>query len=196
MPPPPLHQHVVTLACCFVVVSSSIILRYSFHPLFLAKCLFLFCSMYVSVLFVNNLETLIYSVFCWLLPSTLEYCQVQCPLFWLMYHFITFEPYISFIFLTILSSMQTDWESGYYPLTLHFSEDYPSKPPKCKFPQGFFHPNVYPSGTVCLSILNEDSVSVQTVFHRLCLALCLLRNFHFSLYNFRVGDLLSLLSRF
>ncbi|KAF2295389.1 hypothetical protein GH714_032728 [Hevea brasiliensis] len=52
---------------------------------------------------------------------------------------------------------ETDWEGGYFPLTLHFSEDYPSKPPKCKFPQGFFHPNVYPSGTVCLSILNEDS---------------------------------------
>lgn len=54
--------------------------------------------------------------------------------------------------------MQTDWEGGFYPVTIHFSEDYPSKPPKCKFPQGFFHPNVYPSGTVCLSILNEDSV--------------------------------------
>ncbi|GFH08834.1 ubiquitin_conjugat_2 domain-containing protein, partial [Haematococcus lacustris] len=26
----------------------------------------------------------------------------------------------------------------------------------CKFDQGFFHPNIYPSGTVCLSILNED----------------------------------------
>nr|XP_020171566.1 ubiquitin-conjugating enzyme E2-18 kDa-like [Aegilops tauschii subsp. strangulata] len=52
----------------------------------------------------------------------------------------------------------TDWEGGYSPLTLHFSEDYPSKPPKCKFPTNFFHPNVYPSGTVCLSILNEDSV--------------------------------------
>ncbi|KAL9265795.1 SUMO-conjugating enzyme SCE1-like protein [Drosera capensis] len=52
---------------------------------------------------------------------------------------------------------QTNWEGGNYPLTLLFSEDYPSKPPKCKFPQGFFHPNVYPSGTVCLSILNEDS---------------------------------------
>ena len=55
--------------------------------------------------------------------------------------------------------LQTEWEGGYFPLTMHFSEDYPSKPPKCKFPQGFFHPNVYPSGTVCLSILNEDSVS-------------------------------------
>lgn len=54
--------------------------------------------------------------------------------------------------------VQTEWEGGFYPLTLHFSEDYPSKPPKCKFPPGFFHPNVYPSGTVCLSILNEDSV--------------------------------------
>lgn len=61
-------------------------------------------------------------------------------------------------FLTCII-LQTDWEGGYFPLTLHFSEDYPSKPPKCKFPQGFFHPNVYPSGTVCLSILNEDSVS-------------------------------------
>lgn len=40
---------------------------------------------------------------------------------------------------------------------MHFSEDYPSKPPKCKFPPNFFHPNIYPSGTVCLSILNEDS---------------------------------------
>jgi len=151
--------------------------------------------MYVCVLFVNNLETLIYSIFCWLLPSTLECFQVQCPFCFdcctLSLWNLTFH-----LFLTILSSMQTDWESGYYPLTLHFSEDYPSKPPKCKFPQGFFHPNVYPSGTVCLSILNEDSVSVQTVFHRLCLALCLLRIFHFSLYNFRVGDLLSLLSRF
>ena len=55
--------------------------------------------------------------------------------------------------------LQTDWAGGFFPIAIHFSEDYPSKPPKCKFPQGFFHPNVYPSGTVCLSILNEDSVS-------------------------------------
>eukprot|EP00271_Cylindrocystis_brebissonii_P023539 TRINITY_DN9811_c0_g1_i1.p1 TRINITY_DN9811_c0_g1~~TRINITY_DN9811_c0_g1_i1.p1 ORF type:complete len:161 (-),score=25.12 TRINITY_DN9811_c0_g1_i1:846-1328(-) len=51
----------------------------------------------------------------------------------------------------------TDWEGGFFPVTILFSEDYPSKPPKCKFPAGFFHPNIYPSGTVCLSILNEDS---------------------------------------
>mmetsp|Transcript_70439 Transcript_70439/g.223181 ORF Transcript_70439/g.223181 Transcript_70439/m.223181 type:complete len:160 (-) Transcript_70439:100-579(-) len=51
---------------------------------------------------------------------------------------------------------KTDWEGGFYPVTMEFTEDYPSKPPKCKFPAGFFHPNIYPSGTVCLSILNEE----------------------------------------
>lgn len=50
----------------------------------------------------------------------------------------------------------TIWENAVYPITLSFPNDYPSKPPKVKFPAGFYHPNVYPSGTICLSILNED----------------------------------------
>mmetsp|Transcript_8365 Transcript_8365/g.12088 ORF Transcript_8365/g.12088 Transcript_8365/m.12088 type:complete len:161 (+) Transcript_8365:97-579(+) len=50
----------------------------------------------------------------------------------------------------------TDWEGGLYIVSLEFSEDYPSKPPKCKFVPPLFHPNVYPSGTICLSILNEE----------------------------------------
>lgn len=50
----------------------------------------------------------------------------------------------------------TPWEKGLFPLDLEFSEAYPSKPPECKFPRGFFHPNVYPSGKVCLSIVNAD----------------------------------------
>ncbi|CAN4088107.1 unnamed protein product [Withania somnifera] len=58
---------------------------------------------------------------------------------------------------TIPGKPGTDWEGGHYPLTMHFSEDYPSQPPKCKFPQGFFHINVYPSGDVCLSILNAGT---------------------------------------
>lgn len=48
------------------------------------------------------------------------------------------------------------WEGGVYTLMMEFSDDYPNKPPKCKFTPVLFHPNIYPSGTVCLSILNED----------------------------------------
>ncbi|KAL6047488.1 SUMO conjugating enzyme Hus5 [Balamuthia mandrillaris] len=62
----------------------------------------------------------------------------------------------------------TLWEGGMFPITMEFTDDYPSKPPKCRFPAGFFHPNIYPSGTVCLSIVNEDedwkpSISVKQI---------------------------------
>jgi ubiquitin-conjugating enzyme E2 I len=50
----------------------------------------------------------------------------------------------------------TIWDRGFFPLTIEFTKDYPIKPPKCKFPEKFYHPNIYPSGTVCLSILNEE----------------------------------------
>ena len=41
-------------------------------------------------------------------------------------------------------------------LTFRVILEYPTKPPKCRFTPPLFHPNVYPSGTVCLSILNEE----------------------------------------
>ena len=50
----------------------------------------------------------------------------------------------------------TDWQGGLFKVLMEFSEEYPSKPPKCKFTPPLFHPNVYPSGTICLSILNEE----------------------------------------
>lgn len=50
----------------------------------------------------------------------------------------------------------TNWQGGLFTVTMEFTEDYPSKPPKCKFRPPLFHPNVYPSGTICLSILNEE----------------------------------------
>lgn len=54
------------------------------------------------------------------------------------------------------------WEGATLKLVIEFSDEYPGKPPKCKFVgippknETLFHPNIYPSGTVCLSILNED----------------------------------------
>ena len=79
---------------------------------------------------------------------------------------------------------KTLWEGGLFKLEVTFPDEYPTKPPKCmfrfpcsaaaqlqlslrfdkqgpnatagKFVPPLFHPNVYPSGTVCLSILNEE----------------------------------------
>ena len=48
------------------------------------------------------------------------------------------------------------WAGGLYQLVMNFPDDFPARPPKCQFSPVLFHPNVYPSGTVCLSILNEE----------------------------------------
>mmetsp|Transcript_10401 Transcript_10401/g.18336 ORF Transcript_10401/g.18336 Transcript_10401/m.18336 type:complete len:159 (-) Transcript_10401:464-940(-) len=50
----------------------------------------------------------------------------------------------------------TIWEGGLFHLRLIYPEDFPSSPPKVQFVPTLFHPNVYPSGTVCLSILNAE----------------------------------------
>ncbi|KDN44736.1 ubiquitin-conjugating enzyme 9 [Tilletiaria anomala UBC 951] len=50
----------------------------------------------------------------------------------------------------------TPWAGGVYKLQMTFPNEYPAKPPKCKFVPPLFHPNVFPSGTICLSILDED----------------------------------------
>lgn len=58
--------------------------------------------------------------------------------------------------INIFHNFQTPWENGLYKLRMIFKDDYPTSPPKCKFEPALFHPNVYPSGTVCLSLLDEE----------------------------------------
>ena len=49
----------------------------------------------------------------------------------------------------------TPWEGGEFPITMTFPKEYPVKPPRVMLPRGFFHPNVYPTGSICLSILRR-----------------------------------------
>lgn len=50
----------------------------------------------------------------------------------------------------------TLWEGGLFPATLTFPSSYPASPPVMRFTTpNFFHPNVYPDGKVCISILHE-----------------------------------------
>ncbi|WEW55489.1 SUMO conjugating enzyme Hus5 [Emydomyces testavorans] len=53
---------------------------------------------------------------------------------------------------------KTIWEGGLFKLDIIFPDDRNELiiTPPGKFGPPLFHPNVYPSGTVCLSILNEE----------------------------------------
>lgn len=48
----------------------------------------------------------------------------------------------------------TCFEGGVFPARLAFPPDYPLNPPKMKFTCELFHPNIYPDGRVCISILH------------------------------------------
>lgn len=52
------------------------------------------------------------------------------------------------------------WKGATVEMHMTFSNDFPGRPPKVVLKQisneVVFHPNIYPSGAVCLSILNED----------------------------------------
>lgn len=51
---------------------------------------------------------------------------------------------------------QTLYEGGYFQASLSFPKEFPSKPPVMTFTTpGFWHPNVYKDGKVCISILHE-----------------------------------------
>ena len=48
----------------------------------------------------------------------------------------------------------TLYEGGYFKATLKFPDDYPNNPPVMTFISKMWHPNIYPDGKVCISILH------------------------------------------
>jgi ubiquitin-conjugating enzyme E2 I len=66
----------------------------------------------------------------------------------------------------------SSWEGGIFPVTMVFPLEYPMLPPKVQLPKGFFHVNVYPSGTMSQSVLIKDedwtpSITVKEIL-RIC----------------------------
>ena len=46
-------------------------------------------------------------------------------------------------------------EGGFFNAVMKFPKDYPQMPPTLQFTSEFWHPNVYPDGKVCISILHS-----------------------------------------
>lgn len=55
----------------------------------------------------------------------------------------------------ISGPVDTVFEGGLFPAKLVFPTDYPLNPPKMSFLCEMFHPNIFPDGRVCISILHS-----------------------------------------
>ena len=51
--------------------------------------------------------------------------------------------------------LDTIYENGIFRAQMNFSTDFPNSPPIVKFIDNIYHPNVYPDGKVCISILHD-----------------------------------------
>lgn len=57
--------------------------------------------------------------------------------------------------ILLLGPADTIFEGGIFKCQIEFPKEYPNKPPTFKFIDKLYHPNIYPDGKVCISILHE-----------------------------------------
>lgn len=55
----------------------------------------------------------------------------------------------------------TLYEGGFFIAHMIFPEDYPNNPPEMRFKTEMWHPNIYPDGKVCISILHAPGVDAM-----------------------------------
>ena len=57
----------------------------------------------------------------------------------------------------LIGPPETIFEGGQFKCELIFNSNYPNEPPQFKFLTKLFHPNIYPDGKVCISILHTGN---------------------------------------
>ncbi|KAI1342666.1 ubiquitin-conjugating enzyme/RWD-like protein [Xylariaceae sp. FL0016] len=69
----------------------------------------------------------------------------------------------------IVVNSESSFNGGYFKAEMTFTEEYPYQPPTFRFLVPIYHPNVYPDGKLCISILHtpgEDITSGEAASER------------------------------
>lgn len=72
-------------------------------------------------------------------------------------------------FALMVINPDSSFNGGYFRAEMLFTEEYPYQPPKFRFLVPIYHPNIYPDGQLCISILHkpgEDLMSGEEASER------------------------------
>uniref|UniRef100_A0A7S0Z2Y1 E2 ubiquitin-conjugating enzyme n=2 Tax=Hemiselmis tepida TaxID=464990 RepID=A0A7S0Z2Y1_9CRYP len=72
---------------------------------------------------------------------------------------------------TIMGPGNSPYAGGVFFLDIHFSQDYPFKPPKVLFRTKIYHCNINSGGAICLDIL-KDNWSPALTISKVLLSIC------------------------
>lgn len=72
---------------------------------------------------------------------------------------------------TIFGPKDTPYEGGIFKLEIHFTNEYPFKPPHVKFITPIYHCNISRSGSICLDILKYNWSPALTI-SKLLISIC------------------------
>jgi ubiquitin-conjugating enzyme E2 G1 len=63
--------------------------------------------------------------------------------------------------LMLIGPSETLYEGGFFNCMLEFPKDFPNMPPAMTFKTPIWHPNIYPNGKVCISILHPPGDDIH-----------------------------------
>lgn len=63
--------------------------------------------------------------------------------------------------LMVINS-ESAFDGGYFKAEMSFTDKYPFSPPTFKFARPIYHPNIYPDGNLCISILHPPGEDEQS----------------------------------
>jgi ubiquitin-conjugating enzyme E2 D/E len=72
---------------------------------------------------------------------------------------------------TIMGPQGSPYQGGIFFLDIHFTKDYPFKPPKVVFRTRIYHCNINSNGAICLDIL-KDNWSPALTISKVLLSIC------------------------
>ncbi|KAL8263864.1 hypothetical protein R6Q59_021994 [Mikania micrantha] len=64
---------------------------------------------------------------------------------------------------TIMGPPDSPYSGGVFQVTIHFTQDYPFKPPRLALRIKVFHPNITSDGHICLDILIQEWSPANTI---------------------------------